>query len=1019
MILMKFRERILMTHFNDLSGGDNFVAPLKLWLSIQRFLSRQSRVIRRVVLGIAIGSFLICLSPQAVRAAVDWPSSSARWTIRITKAAGLEMEDTRWMHLHHGHATATDAEAVTLGVEIIGRDNYETLDPAQSGIEVRYTVHNVPVSAWLLPPFTFVLNIDNPALAGLSDGFHDINLEARGAGRNSFKPQPAFLHLTRAHGAISTMVPIIAGDDGGAGPPPDGAGVLYVNGADRRFVGYPISSTVGAWHSPPYREDLYLELMAPHSELFTSVQMWWQDPPHPGVPFVRGFPPKHGEDHRGLRVGEKHERFPFKDGPRGVGWMSPYVTGQVDSQGRFAFAETGGRVGWLLPDGEVVTLAGWRVKPDKDPHWYLKPLDVVRQNMELRGQWSEGRYVGETGGFRTPLDVAVDPLNENVLYVAGYEDHCIWRVEIIDARANQVNVTVFAGDPRHSAGYRNGIGHAARFNGPASCVWDPVSDALYVADQENDAIRKVSRDGTVTTLFGRPGMAQRLAARGVEDVFDQPASRAASRFTVTAAEAQSGIRPDIYKPQSIRVNSHGQVILLELGYGSIRRLNPATGETKKMGDVWQKFGEWDRGWAWLDVDRWGNAGPLDGIYWCKFVGSEVDGEAGERFNEVYAWLPPEGRLSRFIFGDDWEPHPDGWGLRSNTDPPHYPWLVAVDPRGALLIAGGGEHGLSRLRKRRGNDPVPVEYYPSYYNGQLLWATGGEVAARSFSFKFGWGAHNYLGFADAWGLTGHETDAQLLTIFEAPGAIRNDAEARSQWLYFLRNNMGPQAVSTPDTTAPTAPPRLTTIGATSASLTFTWAASTDDTGVAGYSLDVATDSSFKRFVPGYQNRDVGNVLRRTINGLTTGATYYARVRAQDAAGNISGNSPSATGTTPNGSLPRLSITNVVVTEGDTGTTDAVFTVRLSSASSQRVTVRFATANGTALAASDYVALSGTLTFNPGQTTRVIKVAIKGDAQDEPNENLFLNLTNPVNATIADSQGVCTITDNDPPLSLRGN
>jgi hypothetical protein len=625
--------------------------------------------------------------------------------------------------------------------------------------------------------------------------------------------------------------------------------------------------------------------------------------------------------------------------------------------------------------------------------------------MELRGQWSEGRYAGETGGFRTPLDVAVDPTNENVLYVAGYEDHCIWRVEIVDARTNQVSVTVFAGDPGHAAGYRNGRGHAARFNGPASCVWDPVSDALYVADQENDAIRKVARDGTVTTLFGSPGMAERLASLGVEDVFDQAASRAASRFTVTAAEAQSGLRPDIYKPQSIRVDSHGNVILLELGYGSIRRLKPATGETKRMGDVWQKFAEWDRGWAWLDVDRWGNAGPLDGIYWCKFVGSEMDGEAGERFNEVYAWLPPEGGLSRFIFADDWEPHPDGWGLRSNTDPPHYPWLVAVDPRGALLIAGGGEHGLSRLRKRRTSDPVPVEYYPAYYSGQLLWASGGEVAARSSSFKFGWGAHNYLGFADAWGLTGNETDAQLLDTFEAPVAIRNNAEARSQWLYFLRNNAGSPYTSTPDTTAPAAPARLTVGSVTSASLTLNWTASTDNVAVAGYSLDVATDSSFTSFLPGYRNRAVGNILRYTVTGLTTGTTYYARVRALDEAGNVSANSPSASGTPINNSLPRLYINNVVVTEGDAGTSSAVFTVRLSSASNERVTVRFSTMNGTALAARDYVALSGTLTFNPGQTTRVVTVAVKGDAQDEPNENFFLDLTNPVNANIADSRGVC--------------
>lgn len=1000
-----------MPYFNNLSTGDCSVSRLKRWLAPESIRPRRFRIIRIIALCLLIVPFLIYLSRQAVVvAAVDWPSSSAHWTMRITKVAGLEMEDTRWMHLHHGHHTAAESGAVTLGVEIIGNDNYEILDPAQSGIEVRYTVHNVPVSGWLPPPFSFVLNIDNPALNALSDGFHDISLEARGAGRNNFKPQPAFLHLTRM-GTLSPVVPIIAGDDGGAGPPPDGPGVLYVNGADRRFTGYPASSTVGAWHHPPYQEDLYLELMAPHSELFTSVQMWWEDPPHPGVPFVRGFPPKHGEDHRSLRVGEKHERFPFKDGPRGVGWMSPYVTGQVDSQGRFAFAEVGGRVGWLLPDGEVVTLAGWRVKPEKDPHWYLKPLDVVRQNMEMRGQWTQGRYAGETGGFRTPLDVAVDPLNENVLYVAGYEDHCIWRVEIIDARMNQVNVTVFAGDPAHSAGYRNGRGHAARFNGPASCVWDPVSDALYVADQENDAIRKVARDGTVTTVLGSPGIAGRLAARGVEDVFDQAASRAASRFTVTAAEAQSGLRPDIYKPQCVRVDSHGRLILLELGYGSIRRINPATGETKRMGDVWQKFAQWDRGWAWLDVDRWGNAGPLDGIYWCKFVGSEIDGEAGDRFNEVYAWLPPEGGLSRFIFGDDWDPHPDGWGLRSNTDPPHYPWLVAVDPRGALLVAGGGEHGLSRLRKRRSNDPVPVEYYPSYYSGQLLWASGGEKAARSFSFKFGWGAHNYLGFADAWGLTGNETDSQLLDTFEVPSAIRNDAEARSQWLYFLCSNVGPPADSTQDITAPTAPSGLTVSNVTSASIILAWAASTDNVGLAGYNLDVATNSSFTSFVPGYRNKAVGNILRLTITGLNRSATYYARVRARDAAGNVSGHSPSATATTASSPLPGLSVNNVSVTEADAGTNNLVFTVRLSSASSQRVTVRFATANGIALSGSDYIALSGTLSFDPGQTIKTFTVQVRGETMRETNETFFVNLSNPVRAAINDAQGVGTILNND--------
>lgn len=722
-------------------------------------------------------------------AATDWPSYGAYWTIVILKAEGLEMTDARWMHLHHGHHSAEESEAVTLRVEILGADAYVTLDPAASGIEVRYTVRGVPVSAWLAPPFTYTLRLDNPALDGIPDGFFDLSLEARGADRMRFKPLPAFVHVTRGR-ALDSFVPIITGDMKDTPLPNQfGPGIDWINRADRKFVGYPVRPDVSPWTLPPYEEDLYLELMAPHSELFDSVQMWWDDPPHPGVPFIRALPPKHGEDHRGLRVAERQDRLPFKDGARGVGWMSSYVSGQVDSRGRFAFAEAGGRVGRLEPDGEIITVAGWRTAAGKDPIWYLKPLETVRKNMELRGQWQNGQYPGESGGFRTPLDIAIDPRNEDVWYVAAYEDHCIWKVEISDARAGLARVSVFAGDPGHAAGFADGNGSAARFNGPSSLVFDPVADVLYVADQDNDAVRRISREGAVTTLFGSPGMAGRLTARGVADTFDQPSSRAASRFEVSASEAASGLRPDVYRPQCIRVQSDGRIILLELGYGAIRRMDPRTGETRTLGEVRQKHGEWDRGWAWLDVDRWGNSGPRDGIYWCKFVGETVDGEDGSHYNEVFAWLAPDGGTSRFVFGDDWEPYPDGWGRRDSTNAPHYPWLVAVDPRGALLVAGGGEHGLSRLRRRRESDPVPSEYYPRYLEGQILWASGGELPTRSSAFRFGWGAHNYLGLPDAWALTGSESDESLLNTFLAPAAIRGDAARRAQWLDFVRANIG--------------------------------------------------------------------------------------------------------------------------------------------------------------------------------------------------------------------------------------
>ncbi len=123
------------------------------------------------------------------------------------------------------------------------------------------------------------------------------------------------------------------------------------------------------------------------------------------------------DDHRVLRVGDLQERLPFKDGGRGIGWMGGLVTGQVDNRGRFAFAEAGGRVGYLMPDGEIVTVAGWRVRPDRDPVWITKSMTQIRGNEELRGVWLEGAYPGETGGFRTPMDIAIDPRNEYVWYV--------------------------------------------------------------------------------------------------------------------------------------------------------------------------------------------------------------------------------------------------------------------------------------------------------------------------------------------------------------------------------------------------------------------------------------------------------------------------------------------------------------------------------------------------------------------------------------------------------------------------
>jgi hypothetical protein len=80
-------------------------------------------------------------------------------------------------------------------------------------------------------------------------------------------------------------------------------------------------------------------------------------------------------------------------------------------------------------------------------------------------------------------------------------------------------------------------------------------------------------------------------------------------------------------------------------------------------------------------------------------------------------------------------------------------------------------------------------------------------------------------------------------------------------------------------------------------------------------------------------------------------------------------------------------------------------------SSEVSVTVSTANGTAIAGSDYTTRSVAVLFAPGQITRTVSITILPDLVDEPNETFLVNLSAPSNATIADGQGVVTILDND--------
>jgi len=132
--------------------------------------------------------------------------------------------------------------------------------------------------------------------------------------------------------------------------------------------------------------------------------------------------------------------------------------------------------------------------------------------------------------------------------------------------------------------------------------------------------------------------------------------------------------------------------------------------------------------------------------------------------------------------------------------------------------------------------------------------------------------------------------------------------------------------------------------------------------------------------------------------------------------------SATGTILNDDFPSVAVDSVTIAEGNSGTTNAVFTVGLSApAAAGGVTFDIATFNGTATAGQDYVANSQTGVVIPaGATSATFTVVVNGDLLNETNETFTVRIANVVGAFVNGQQGTGTITNDDPQptLSISG-
>lgn len=113
---------------------------------------------------------------------------------------------------------------------------------------------------------------------------------------------------------------------------------------------------------------------------------------------------------------------------------------------------------------------------------------------------------------------------------------------------------------------------------------------------------------------------------------------------------------------------------------------------------------------------------------------------------------------------------------------------------------------------------------------------------------------------------------------------------------------------------------------------------------------------------------------------------------------------------------LAINDVVLTEGDAGTTNITFTVTRSGGSLGVVGATWTLDLSGTAAADDFTTTpqTGTISFADGQTTATVTINVAGDVTVETNETFFVNLTAPTGgATIGDAQGIGTINNDDSP------
>lgn len=433
-----------------------------------------------------------------------------------------------------------------------------------------------------------------------------------------------------------------------------------------------------------------------------------------GNPIIRNYYPQVADD--ALESLDRVLRQNTKPGERNDNVVSPYATYAPDPDGPgYIGVDLAGWVYRVDETGKVTTIAGREVREEVIPLDY-RDTSIDQQTLadhQVRWVGDFGHapghghhgpsgadavvpcapdHIHEVPPMCNPHDIAVDPRDSKILYVADTDNHIITK---IDMNLDPPKLSIYAGT-KQTEGDDTTAGDV-KFNRPTSITMTD-DGTMYVADHGNNAIKVIAPDGTVST-----------------------------------------VKTGLEGPFVVRLDSDGNIVFGENPTSRVKRLDLTSGAVTELADGH------DSKWMWLDVDRKGNIGPVDDILYTTSTGGANNAHMfrvskdGSRNDEFLPNTGTSGALNQ------------GPANRSRDAHGHYPWVLTIDDdEGKILTHGFGNVGLRVVRLRNDQDPVASTYdHAAYGRGRNVFFSGSAFgfpfdARPSFTALRGESGHNLIG-----------------------------------------------------------------------------------------------------------------------------------------------------------------------------------------------------------------------------------------------------------------------------------